>query len=470
MRKSIVAAVGLLVGLTALPLYAAEVTFSGEFRVRAFASENILDGDSSTDIVGGLYGNDKTRFNDLRFRLRTAIKAGVTSGIVVLDFGNCFAGADVATYNGAAAAVPGLSQTGDCRFGQAGLGRSFNVVGVREAHLNIDLNPVTAVLGRQSLKLGHGIVFDDTSDAITLIYNAGPTTTITGSLLQVADAGDALGVPGLGNDHDTSIWVLNVGMDHDNHVINIYNALLYDQGAAAAGNVGNFIYPTGVVVAVPLALGPVDKLWQNFLGISLDAKNGPMTLAAEGSYAVGRYGIPGTGDHRLGGWNLMGDATVDTGGAAVGGTVVYASGQDPSATTEINATDIAGNFQLGNILLNNEMTSDRDGGSLGGGFGGAGILAAKLHASTMPSDKLTVGGALIYARTAERVCQACEREIGWEVDANAAYRVDDNLTVSAGAGYLLTGDGAEDFYRAAPAGPGGDNHIWKLAGRAVFTF
>ena len=468
MRKLILATVGAMTLFMAFPLYAAEVTFSGEFRVRAFASENLLDGDSATDTTpAGV--NDNTRFNDLRFRLKTAIKAGVTTGVIVLDFGNCFAGVDVATVNGGAAAVPGLSQTGDCRFGQGGIGRSFNVVGVREAHLKIDLAKFDALLGRQSLKLGHGIVYDDTSDAITLILSAGSDTTLTGSLLKIADAGDAIGapaLPGLGNDDDTSIWVLNLGMDHGNHVLNIYNAVLYDQSPGT--NTGNFIYPTGAT-PIPVALG-VGTMWVNFLGVSLDAKNDAMTLAAEASYALGRWS-PAAGDDRVNGFNLMGDATFDSGGAKVGATVVYASGQDPTATGgEINMTDISGNFQLGNILLNNEMNTDRDGGSLGGGFGGAGILAAKLHLSTMPSDKLTVGGALIYARTAERVCQACERTIGLEVDANATYQVDENLAVSAGAGYLLPGDGAEDFYSGVNTTGVSDNALWVLGGKVVFTF
>lgn len=455
MRKLIVVAAGLMSVLTALPLYAADVTFSGEFRVRAFWSDNVTDGDSGVE--------DEARFNDQRFRLKTAIKAGVTTGVVVLDFGNCTVGADVATFNAGAAA--GGTFTGDCRFGTGGLGGSFNVVGVREAHLRIDLSTVDAVLGRQTIKLGHGIVLDDTVDAITVMLPLG-AATITGSLLQIADATDALGIPGSIN-NDTSVWLVNVGMDHDNHVVNFYNALLYDQSPGTG--VGNFIYPTGVTAAVPLG---TSTLWENFLGVSLDVDSGPINLAAEASYAIGRYS-PAAGDARLGGWNLMGDATFDAGGATVGATVLAASGQDPSATGgETNATDISGNFVLGTILLNNGQASDHDGGSLGGGFGGAGILAAKLHASLMPTPKLTVGGAAIYARTAERVCQACERTIGLELDANAAYAVDDNLTVSAAAGYLFTGDGATDFYTivTGPASGASDSDIWRLVGKVAFTF
>lgn len=467
MRKLLIVAVGLVTWLTALPLYAVDVNFSGEFRVRGFWTDNLTDGNSGGTGSGA---EDMSRFNDARFRLKTSIKAGVTTGVVVLDFGNCFAGIDVATFNGPAAGTGG---TGDCRFGAGGFGRSFNTVGVREAYLHIDLSKVGLILGRQHIKLGHGIVLDDITDAITVELPMG-ATTVTASMLQLADATDALGITA-GINHDTTIWLVNVGMDQKSHVINLYDAFLYDQSAAALVIGHNFMYPTGI--SAPFFLGGGDKIWENFAGISLDVMNGPMKLAFEGSYAFGRLESVGGTDLRLGGWNLMGDATVDTGGAKVGGTVVYAdSTQTQSGIKSITATDISGNFQLGNILLNNEQLADRDGGSLGGGFGGMGIMAVKLHADVMPTEKLTVGGAAIYARTAQlcnipfSYCVSTDRTIGYELDANAKYKVDDNLAFAAGAGYLVTASGAENFYSTF-VGPGGNNsNLWKLSAKAVFTF
>jgi hypothetical protein len=229
------------------------------------------------------------------------------------------------------------------------------------------------------------------------------------------------------------------------------------------------MYPTVPAAGGALLTGffpGVDKIWVNYLGVSLDAKNGPMALAFEGSYDFGyAEGGAGVADVRLSGFNVMADATVDTGGAKVGGTAVYAAGTDPSAVNDGTVDDISGNFQLGNILLNNEQTSDRNGGSLGGGLLGAGLIAVKLHADMMPTEKLDVGGALIYAQTQEAPCAGCSRHIGYEVDANAKYKVDDNLSFSAGLGYLITASGVEDFF-----GAGSDSNLWKLSGKAVFTF
>jgi hypothetical protein len=475
MRKLLVAAVGLLTVLTAIPVYAVDVNFSGEFRVRSFFTDNLTDGNS-----GGGVNDDSSRYNDQRFRLKTSIKAGVTTGVAVLDLGNCsIAEGDVATFNNPT--IEGET-FGNCRFGAAGFGGSYNTVGIREAYLKIDLSKVGLVLGRQTVKLGHGIVLDDSVDAITVILPMG-STNVTGSMLQLVDATDALGLT-TGINHDTTIWLVNVGMDQGNHVINLYDAFLYDQNGPGTTTTLEFLYPTGGILTgaevLPTGLG--NKLWANFFGLSVDAMNGPMKLAFEGSYTYGSAkNFSSTGkDARLGGWNVMGDATVDTGGAKVGGTVVYASGQEQNAVNDLNVTDISGNFQLGNILLNNEEVSDRDGGSLGGGFAGMGILAAKLHIDMMPTEKLNVDGAAIYARTSE-LCSVVvtssigppftcnDRTIGYELDANAKYAVDDNLAFSAGAGYLITASGATQFYNGY-AGPGANSNIWKLSAKAVFTF
>ncbi|HUJ79276.1 MAG TPA: hypothetical protein VLY45_03045 [Nitrospiria bacterium] len=478
MKKLLVAAVGLVTVLAAFPVYAVDVNFSGEFRVRAFWDDNLFDGNSSTD--------DSSRFADLRFRLKTAIKAGVTTGVVVLDFTNCSPGSDVSSFqNGTTPAIPfppipfppGTAQTGNCRFGSAGFGNSYNVVGIREAYLHIDLTRLGLYLGRQTIKVGHGIVLDSTADAITVVLPMG-STTVTASMLQVADLNDAAPTGsvfpnGVGINQDTTVWLVNVGMDRGSHLINLYDAFLYDQSPGT--NNGATMYPT-----MPLALGApltayfpgVNKLWVNYLGVSLDAKSGPLALALEGSYDFGdaEQG-PGATDVRLNGWNLMGDVTTDAGGAKLGGTVVYAAGKSPSATGSGTVSDISGNFQLGNILLNNEQYSDRDGGSLGGGLNGAGIFAVKLHADMMPTEKLDLSGAVIYAQTAAVPCAGCNnRQIGYELDANAKYNVDDNMAFYAGAGYLITGSGAADFYNNFNATTGSNSNIWKLSAKAVFTF
>jgi len=480
MRKLLVAAVGLVSLLTAFPVYAVDVNFSGEVRVRAFWNDNMIDGNS-----GGGVNEDMSRFNDMRFRLKTSIKAGVTTGVVLLDFANCYTGFAGSTLDGplyGTGSFPtGPMGTGNCRFGTGGLGHSSNVVGVREAYLKIDLSKVQLILGRQTLKLGHGIIFDDTADAVTVILPLNGAT-VTASMLQMVDNTDALfNTPPFGINQDSTIWLVNLGMDHGSHIINLYDAFLYDQSVSNGTTWTSTFYPTvdGAWFLGPLA---VNKLWINYMGISLDAKSGSTTLAFEGTYDWGSAEAPGVlaKDTRIGGWNLFGDATVDTGGAKLGGTVVYTSSQSPTNFGgSLNIADISGNFQLGNILVNGEMNTDRDGSSLSGGVGGQGLFAVKLHADMMPTEKLDLNGAVIYALTPDRgmsvlaLCgTGCDRTIGYELDANAKYKVDDNLVFSAGAGYLITANGAKDFYSVNDgcAARCADSNIWKLSAKAVFTF
>ncbi|HXZ25199.1 MAG TPA: hypothetical protein VEI24_03175, partial [Nitrospiria bacterium] len=117
------------------------------------------------------------------------------------------------------------------------------------------------------------------------------------------------------------------------------------------------------------------------------------------------------------------------------------------------------------------------GAGVPGGIGGAGLFAVKLHADMMPSDRLDVGGAVIFAQTTALPCPGCSnRNIGYELDANGKYQVDDNLAVLVGAGYLITGSGAADFYNVyntANLGTpvtGSNSNIWKLSAKVVFTF
>src|SRR5579884_2880545 len=144
-------------------LYAAEIKFEGDFRVRGIYTDNLSDANKSTP--------DEQAFADGRFRLKTTATAGITSGVVVLDFTSAFH--DPGTNTGVGCVVTGCT-TGNYRFGTANFGGSYNIVGVREAHIDLDLHFVRLVLGRQAIKLGHSLILDDTTDAIVAKFMAGP--------------------------------------------------------------------------------------------------------------------------------------------------------------------------------------------------------------------------------------------------------------------------------------------------------
>ncbi|HZR45728.1 MAG TPA: hypothetical protein VFA47_03410, partial [Candidatus Manganitrophaceae bacterium] len=90
MKKLLVLALASVSTLALIPsLYAADVKFSGEFRVRGFYDENVNTFNKNT--------GDTEAFADERFRLRTNVTSGIASGVVALDITNGFPGRDAAT-------------------------------------------------------------------------------------------------------------------------------------------------------------------------------------------------------------------------------------------------------------------------------------------------------------------------------------------------------------------------------------
>jgi|GEM_PF-1305648 len=481
---------GIFLSVYQAPLYAVDIHFDGDFRVRGFYDNNLTDahnGDKNLNPVPaplttlGLSNcansagkcNDEEAFNDLRFRLRTTITAGMTSGVVTLDLANGFPGTDVATFQSAgnsalSGAAPFLVGTGDTRFG-IGFGNSYNVVGVREAYLKIDPHEMFGLtLGRQLVKLGHGLILDDTVGAIEAHSKLGPFN------LMLADAvicdSNALGInkgtcfaPGLagptqvpgGTGGDTDLYIGQATFSHmDHHQLGLFVTYLNDRRADTLPFFG---------------LGDQSgDLWT--LGATADGKMGPMNLNLEFDY------LTGTGEKAVGqdddvrGYNLFANLGIDVGPANVSLTGLYTSGVNANDVAHRhNANSISGNFALGNILLNNTERSDRDGGSVGGpmtpgtsvsggnqvggsGFDGLGMTAVKLGASVNPMPKLGTDVAVIWAQTSMTapvtpVVPSPSRSLGVELDANAHYKLDQNATVFAGIGYLFVGDAWKAIYQ-----------------------
>jgi hypothetical protein len=190
-------------------------------------------------------------------------------------------------------------------------------------------------------------------------------------------------------------------------------------------------------------------------------------------------------------------------------TMVYASGSGADdfgevggAATGANLTDISPNFVLGNILSNGEHVSDRDGSTLNmGGFrgginqGGAGLFAIKLSLAGEVRPGVTLGGAVIYAKTVDPVipdidnttpspsfcnpvppglpgpppnCEVDDR-LGWELDLNASWQVDQNLEFAAGMGYLIGDNAFSGLYNNDFTSFDTDP-ITKLFWKAIFRF
>ncbi|TAK09627.1 MAG: hypothetical protein EPO39_01915 [Candidatus Manganitrophaceae bacterium] len=435
MKKLWVMALGSAVLLQAASLYAADIKFEGDFRVRGIYADNVTDANDDT--------GDEQAFADGRFRLRTTATSGITSGVVVLDFTSSFK--DPTTAGPCAAPPAGTGcTTGNYRFGSANLGGSYNIVGVREAYLKLDLNMVKLAFGRKPFKLGHSLILDDTMDAIVGKFVVGGLEVMLadGKLL---DTNSTVATGGGATGSDTDLFIFKTGINHgDMHNLGIFVTYLLDRGpsflpGAALGGGGT---------------SDSTDLWT--LGLTADGKFGAINLGAEVDFLTGSADTAGAGSTSvdLKGMNVLIGVGLKVAAADVGVTALYTTGDDTTKADERNVNGISGDFVLGNILVNDNIVSDREGqcASFGGGrigsggascVGGAGITALKVSAGLegVPFGKSChTEVAAIWARTTEDLAAGADSDLGIEVDLNHRHKLDDNVAVGVNLGYLLSGD------------------------------
>jgi hypothetical protein len=459
--------------MMAQPARAVDLKFNGEYRVRAFDLNNFFDDRSGSNTAGGCGTppgscNDQERFIDQRFRLTTTASAGVSSGVVTLDFLNTYAGNGSPGYLGQPA-VSGAN-TGDYRYGTGGLGGSLNAIGMREAYLKMAFPNLTLFAGRHHLVLGHSIVYDDVADGITAVLPFSFwNSQLSASVLEIFN--DDATMP-LHSGNNTNFYVVHLQMNPSaEREWSVYGGVLRDRGPTLMNNLiyglvdknGNPLVPAGT------NLSPASGTLYLF-GVTYDAQVGNSTFGIEVDALRGTIvSVPGISETvGIAGYDLMASQKIDLGSVTVGLLGVYAtgSGRDDFGQNETNLSDISPNFVLGNILVNGEPFYDRDGSTLqNGGFkggtnqGGAGLVALKLSVGGDPTPGLNLEGAVIYATTVNPVVPSptcpttspgsgcfMDSRLGWEFDLNATYQVDQNLQLKAGAGYLLADDAFSGLY------------------------
>lgn len=444
MKKLWVMALGTALFLQTASLYAADIKFEGDFRVRGIYADD-LDADEDTE--------DQQAFADGRFRLRTTATAGITSGVVTVDFTNSFNDPS----NPACPDVGGGSAdscaTGNYRFGTANLGNSYNIFGVREAYLKLDLNMVKLAFGRKPFKLGHSLILDDTMDAVAAKFMAGPLDVLLADgKLRESSAGGGVGRTG----SDTDLYIAKVGFTHeDMHNLGLFVTYLNDRDRQFLGSGLPGPGPDGD-----------STLWT--VGVTADGKFGAINLGAEVDLFNGEVSNGTTTD--LVGLNVLIGVGLKVAAVDVGVTGLYTTGDDDATDDEVNVNGISGNFVLGNILINDNVFSDREGqcASVGGariGSGGAscvggfGITAIKVSAGLegVPFGKSChTEVAAIWAQTTEDPVGpggAGDSDLGIEIDLNHRHKLDDNVAVAVNLGYLLSGDAWKTI------GTGDDNQL-----------
>ncbi|MFQ5781114.1 MAG: hypothetical protein ACE5HN_10070 [Nitrospiria bacterium] len=448
MKRLVVLALVIVSLLYAGSVYAVDINFEGDFRVRAIYSDNLSDANDGVD--------DQEAFADGRFRLKTTFTAGLTSAVVIVDFTNSFNDPNNAlcpapTDTGAAP----FCGTGNFRFGTSSLGGSFNIVGVRSAYLKFDFEPLKVVFGRKQFLLGHGLVLDDTVDSVAGKLIVGPMRVIlVDAKLVDTDAGNAFFSGNTGTGGDTNLYILNIGINHgEEHAIGLFATYMNDRNnSLLAPAVGEGL----LVLGLPIGPGLPGDAALLTIGLTADGSIGPINGVFEVDFLDGTIKRTGNPDIDLEGFNLLVGAGVPVGPANIDLTFLFTTGEDSGPDKNVNG--ISGNFVLGNILINDNINSDRDGqcasvmaagllsGRIGTGspscIGGLGITAIKLTAS-LPGFVIENGHtelAVIYAEASEDPAPGADNDLGFEIDLNHHHKLDDNLSISANLGYLASGD------------------------------
>jgi hypothetical protein len=462
MKKFLVVFVaGLMVFLTALPAFAVDIKVNGDFRVRGFYHENVVDGYDKGATNAAVLANcaalgttncdDQVAYNSMRFLLTTTATAGLATGVVTLDFTSANNSGNL-RLGGGGSAITGESDVA--------VGPADDRFALVEAYIKADLRVATLAAGRQTFKLGHGIIFEDSADGFVVDVPAGPAK-LTLADLKLQDNTDAsvvfIGNTGTeGTGADTDLYAANLSIKPTGDIAsNLFFAYYNDRGTnfpAGANDLNVFI-----------------------VGVTGDANLGPLTLGGEIDFLTGEVNIPPDTD--LEGLNVQVSGGANVGPANVGLTFLYASGQDPASTTEININGLDGNYSTGFILTNSGARSlqpkdgtciTQDGSSLVGAPGciaGSGLIAIKGTGNISPIDRLSLQADVIYAMSAEDSAANSNDDIGVELDGSARYKIDDNLSVMGGIGYLLTGD----WWKPTTASPDPDNII-LLVGEISYHF
>ncbi|HEY5593922.1 MAG TPA: hypothetical protein VIL61_02040 [Nitrospiria bacterium] len=444
----------LMAAAAPLTARAAEMKFGGEFRARGFYTNNLTDLNSGKD--------DQEAFNDARFRLKVSATEGVATGVVRVDFFNGPGGEDVAALNSAS---PG-DGTGDRTLGSEGFGRSLDTVRLKEGYLRVSWPQFHLVVGRQSVTLGHGLILDDTADAVSVAIPMGwSTLTVVDLLIDTPARGSGSSSAYLAN--------LNLSPTAD-FGSSLFALLLKDRGPNLSFGQSYFFTPCGI------GSGPVCPILTNFgddqatlavVGWAMDHHGPSFRWATELNYLKGSIrtnqavamnpfarGIDLRGGNALGqfGWTGRRLDVLLTG--------LYATGQTaddlPPAGHRLNINAISPNFVLGNILANNETVSDRDGGNIGG------LSAAKLAVGWRFGGMIRGELAGIGARMTEEPATDAPQNLGWELDANASWQLDPHLLLTGGFGILFPGDAWMILMDDTEA----VDHMIKASTKLIYTF
>jgi hypothetical protein len=470
MKRCILIVTALMVILAPLCVsYAAETTFSGEYRIRAWSNWNFDKRPTDPGSEKGLY----TGYFDQRFRLTiTHKRSEFLKAVVQLDL---------------------VEDT----WGQQRNFRSNNVYTklsgtdwvmndgfVRKAYIEFKLPKVgTFTAGKQPQNLGYGLVFADTSGKLDGLKWANKWGPVAVAAMYYKWNDNVTTTTAEVYNRDSNIWALDLAIVPTNkQTIELFGGYVNYGTSYPQGH--NLAYRKGHGLGSNLNIVNSDI---GFAGIAYTGEFADMVTAkAEFSGVFGRADLEnwggaftGVDDASIGGYNIYLDASYHNDVLRAGLAFVLGSGQTEGDWDDnsYNMNYITGDkFAFGNII------------AAGTGFGGLNdtwykglgfcndienLTAVKLYFEITPMEKLTLNAAVIWAKWTEPVGAGTpyghpvnyyagygkytpwndSTDLGWEIDLGAKYQIMEGLTYSLAAGVLFTGDSFDYTI-------GGARHDW----------
>ena len=447
MKKLMLAVlVGLMVIATA-SVAAAEITVGGDLEMRYDLWGNL---DLNRAANQQLYGTQTQSFFADRILLN--VDAKITEGLEAFVEMDTNVNADKTDER--------LAGAGTGAGGYSALNYQGERLAVRQAWINFMVPgiPVGLKVGHQPLALGHGITLDSHrygQDAILLYSKPIDQLLLAGVYVKALEQSSS--TPGVlnGKEHqDVDVWagLANYTWAPNNTVGAFY--LFGHDGRTTLGGLA-----PGVSVArlnwVGLnadgALGPVtykaevdyqninidvagnekgfNNAWAGLLGVG--AKASIVNIGAEAAYGTGT-----TGNERFG--SQVGNSTGANG--ALPGSRTF---NTPYGATSYNYAFLY-NDKIGQGAVVGGRFVQGAGGGLGlgdgtGGFGLANTGYVKVTAAMNPMDRLGVDVAALYLRASAPSYPSQSRDLGWEVDAHAGYKIYDNLNLDVTGGVFIPG-------------------------------
>lgn len=472
-------------------LHAAETTLTGEYRVRAWSEWNFAKeaGTGLPNDADSLY----TGYFDQRFRLTiTHTRSEFLKAVIRLDLVEDIWG-----------------QQRNFRMNYATDGSIIDL-----AYIDFKIPKIgTFSVGRFPERYGNGLIFSPTDGTDGARWtNKWDPVTVSVTYSKLRDYVDA----GTGTDwynRDTDLFGLSLKVvPAEKHLIELYGGVVTSENAnwlLSKSRDWSGHAPDTNANYIDATIGFVGLAYTGNFAKMIDVKAEYSMVFGRAdmsdSNVVSRGGVAYYDDPSIEGYNLYLDAAYYNDILRVGLAFIMGSGADrysgPGSVRDINLNYLADSdkFKWGTIIGSGTRGIESPGdGALGTDNNIENLTSVKVYFSVVPVEKLTITGAVIWAKWTEPVGSnpltgsltnpayrhpinawgtangytiqswKASDDLGWEIDLGASYEIMEGLTYSLSAGVLFAGD-SFDY-----VGAGGTHEdwgpIWTVGNTLMYKF